>query len=204
MKQPIRVERRGRKRKAGERHPCGKLKAEKIDVRLVALRMPHRASVPAELAHDPLAECEFGRMVLNGKVTRAEYNAGVWWRGTVNRMRVAIGAPNPNPASLGAEMQSRGLPGEIDAEESERRRSQYNSAFVAMMGEGGVKGTKAVSRTVVYDEPCPRNAYTFFRYSLLALAVHRAFLKPQEALDIREQIRYNSSIIDNRRILLRG
>src|SRR5262245_20001954 len=76
--------RRGRPRKAGRRHPGGKLVA--VSVREVAMLMPHRRGL-GERAGDQRGESELGRLVLRGHLDATQGLAGEaylgLWRGYV-------------------------------------------------------------------------------------------------------------------------
>lgn len=190
---------RGRKRKPGNRHACGKLVQEKpIDPKVIALRMPHRRSVPAELAHDPLAETALGRYRLQRRITLAEWQAGDWYSGVVGRYRRDLESPNPNPPSISGaitgkseeEPAPQGQPKvdmRTDQERARDNKETYNGAFEAMHEEGH-HAQKWVARVVVYNEECPSEHFHQMRRGLLALAVHRRMCTSREALDIREQI----------------
>ncbi len=186
----LKIERRGRKRKSGRRHPNGKLVQEKpLDQNVVALRMPHRAGVPREFAHDPKAESKLGRYNLNGLITSREYDAGVYYRGVVDRYLALIKAPPPNMRSCTGEPMSRGMPLAIDRDEAERRKFAYDEAYEAVEAAGGQRGAKALSRVAIYDQDCPDGMVGPMRYSLVGLMERRGLCTKSEALDMRDKIR---------------
>jgi len=183
------IEKRGRKRKSGARYPSGGLRREKIEEpNVVALRMPHRMGVPKELAHDAKAETVLGRYSLNGLITPLEYDAGVYYRGVVARYLSSIGAPKSDVPSCTGEAMSRGVAGEYDLAEAERRKSAYDQAYEAVEEGGGQRGAKALSRVAVYDERCPNGLFQQMRYSLVGLMLVRGLCTSTHALDLRRKI----------------
>jgi hypothetical protein len=190
MSAALKIERRGRKRKFGKRHPNGKLVQEKpVDQNVIALRMPHRAGVPQAVAHDPKAESSLGRYNLNGVITSKEYDAGVYYRGVVARYLMLIKAPQPNMRSCTGEATSRGMPLAIDSDEAERRQFAYNEAYEAIEEAGGQRGAKAVSRVAIYDCACPDGMIGPMRYALVGLMLKRGLCTKSEALDMRDKIK---------------
>jgi hypothetical protein len=92
----------GRKRKQNiKRQPNGQPSRERgIDPKALAQLMPHRRLVPAEVAHDPKAECLLGRLCLNGWITEIQYQAGVKYRTAIARYRTVIEAPRSTEVSM--------------------------------------------------------------------------------------------------------
>lgn len=185
----FKIERRGRKRKAGPRYPSGGLIREKIEEpNVIALRMPHRADVPHALAHDQKAETVLGRYSLNGLITALEYDAGVYYRGVVARQLAAIGAPKSDVPSCTGEAMSRGKAGGLDDDESIRRKSAYDQAYEAAEEGGGQRGAKALARVAIYDERCPNGLFRQMRLSLVGLMLVRGMCTTPQGLDLRKKI----------------
>ena len=66
----------------------------------LATQQPHRRKVPEAERLKPEAECILGRLLLNRKITQAEYDAGCRWRDIYFNWLHSIGAPNPFPAAV--------------------------------------------------------------------------------------------------------
>ena len=183
------VVRKGRPRKTGYRHPCGQLidpsktevtEAEKALAKVIAIRQPHRQSVPAALRHDAAAENVLGRLFLGGKITREQHEAGKWYAGVVRRYRQLIMAPNCNPGSIsGATIVGSSGPIHIEDDEAERRKSVYNAAF-ELLDLIGQRVAKAVAHTAVHDRPAG-DGLKLLVMGLEALAVHRGLTKPKKS-----------------------
>lgn len=189
MNAAFKIERRGRKRKSGPRYPSGGLVREKsIEPNVIAMRMPHRAGVPQDLAHDPKAETVLGRYSLNGLITSLEYDAGVYYRGVVARQLAAIGAPKSDVPSCTGEAMSRGKAGGLDEDESIRRKFVYDEAYEAVEEGGGQRGAKALARVAVYDERCPDGLFVQMRLSLIGLMLVRGMCTNAQGLDLRRKI----------------
>lgn len=154
--------------------------------------MPHRRSVPFEDRHDPRAETQIGRYLLQGEITLFEYEAGIWYRKIVNRYRRLIDAPLSSPPSLamaksGTEPNNEPL-AEIQNEprtpeqEYHYAKKVYDDAFEALDARGHW-AAKSVARVAVHDEPCPAGYFGHLRLGLFDLALHKGLVTKRMALD---------------------
>lgn len=143
----------GRKRKQTRRQPNGQPVRERgIDPRAIAALQPHRRSVPREVMHDPKAESVMGRLRLNGWITEIEYQAGVKYREIVMRYRVVIDAPRASEASMsGVIVGPWGGNYELDENEVERRRANYNAAYEWLESTAGNAAARAVAHCAVHE-----------------------------------------------------
>jgi len=145
----------GRKRKQRVvRQPDGTPRNERgTDPRVIAARQPHRQGVALDIVHDPAAESNFGKLMLQRHITYAQYQSGVKWRGIVQRYRAVICAPRCDVVSLsGVIVGPWGGSGEIDNDTALDRKAKYNAAFEALSGAGN-RATRAVNHWAVYDRP---------------------------------------------------
>lgn len=96
------MSRSGRKRKQGvERYRDGRERRETVaDIKSV-VHTQRAKVVPMRELDSEKASTPLGVLHLNGKLTLAQYQAGVELTGVIARWRAAISAPNPNPASMG-------------------------------------------------------------------------------------------------------
>jgi hypothetical protein len=165
--------RRGRKRRAGLRHPGGELKRPQFDFRGLATLQPHRVWLPESKRLDQKAASPLGCLNLLGALSDAQYRAGVRYAVVVGKYRAVIETPS---ATSGA---GRGYdcPGDPRCGrdrhpcECRRRKQRYDAAFAAVL-EAGQRAARAVGRVAVHGEPCPRGALPDLKRGLDALAQH--------------------------------
>lgn len=150
------MSRAGRKRKHVSRQPNGQPSraGARENVLSVVRSQPHRRRFGG-LSHDHRAECELGRLNLDGVIELELYDAGVRYRRIVRDMRIAIGAPPGTPSALSFDRtKGRGSDTEED-EEAEKRanraRSVYADAFVAL-GDAGRDAALSVNAVVIWDK----------------------------------------------------
>ncbi len=163
----------GRKRRQNiKRQPDGRPVPDKgIDPKAIAQLMPHRRLVPANVAHDPKAESELGRLCLNGWITEVQYQAGVKYREIVQRYRVVIDCPRSTEASMsGVIVGPWGASSIMDENEALRRKANYDAAFEYLEARCGNRGARAVAHCVMQDKKTPHIAH--LKCGLSALAEH--------------------------------
>lgn len=167
------VQRKGRKRKPGPRHPNGDLKEDKgIDPKVIAFRMPHRQEAPESLRHDPKAETPFGILNLKGVISDDQFDAGDRYAKTVKRYRsLIIGAPNDNPGSIAGFSEPAKGGTELDEEAAERLKESHSAAFEALHNAGR-PALMAVNHAVIKCLPCYAAIITPLRIGLNALISH--------------------------------
>ena len=125
----------GRKRKKTAREPNGRAQRDRgIDPKAIAQLQPQRRLVPANVAHDPKAECVMGRLCLNGWITEAQYQAGVKYRAIVMRYRAVIEAPRSSEASMAGVIVGPWGGSSMTEERAIEIRNEYMRAFEAMDG----------------------------------------------------------------------
>lgn len=160
----------GRKRNLVPREKNGRARREKgIDPNAIAQLMPHRRLVPANVAHDPKAECILGRLCLNGWINEAQYQAGVKYREIVGRYRAVIDAPRGEVSMSGVIVGPWGGGGILTDDEAKRRRDDYNGSFEAMMEFAGYRQARDVAH-VIHDRP--QFTLRMVKSGLDALAAH--------------------------------
>jgi hypothetical protein len=121
----------------------------------LAIKQPHRKKVPESEREKREAESPLGRLLLNKKISQAEYDAGCRWRDIYFNWLRSIGAPNPFPRA-------------VDLNNSDFQRP-YNSNFIDderaeaitkafRIGERTLKNLgrrvfDSVNAIAVYEEP---------------------------------------------------
>jgi hypothetical protein len=130
---------RGRKRKPGKRHPCGKLvrrssgetQAE-ILATVVDARQRHYR-VTAAQARDQRLSSALGRLAFKGAITQQQYEAGQRFGEVYHRHHVVTGIPLPTPRSVGGLMTGAGIIGSCTQQPGddvvERVRRHYDTAL---------------------------------------------------------------------------
>ena len=130
---------RGRKRKPGKRHPCGKLvrpssgeTQAQILATVVDARQRHYR-VTAAQARDQRLSSALGRLAFSGAITQQQYEAGQRFGEVYHRHHVVTGIPLPTPRSVGGLMTGTGIIGSCTQQPGddvvERVRRHYDAAL---------------------------------------------------------------------------
>lgn len=141
----------GRPRKIGRRQPNGQLARAYTSPKAQVSCQPHRKVVVMSKYRDwPEAETEFGRLMLNGGVTPAQYEAGKQYAELAGRYRVAILAPRPNASGIDLERVGCGKgEGMVDSAARAIKRA-YDLAFESC---GPIRLQRLIAHHVVHDRP---------------------------------------------------
>ncbi|MBB6190853.1 hypothetical protein FHS51_001073 [Sphingobium wenxiniae] len=97
---------RGRKRKAGRRHPCGKLvrasvgETQRDAVATVLQARQRHYGVTAKQAKDKRLGTALGRLAFSGKIAADQYAAGDMYGEIMARNRAVMGLPMDQPRSV--------------------------------------------------------------------------------------------------------
>lgn len=167
----------GRKRKVTVvRQPNGQPRRIAVDVKAIAQTMPHRQEVQPEIRHDPLAETKLGRLRLGGWITQPQYEAGDKYREIVRRYRTVIDAPRGEVSMSGVIVGPWGGSSDLDDDEAQRRKDQYNSAFEALECGAGNRAARAVAHVAVYNRV--EFVMDDLRRGLTVLAEHFGLTRP--------------------------
>jgi hypothetical protein len=138
----------GRPRKIGKRQPNGQLARTYVNPKAQVAAQPHRVVVPIKFRELPEAETEFGRLMLNGWVTPAQYEAGRQYAKLVGRYRASIHAPNPNPSGIDLGRGGGGIGAGMPDGTSRAIKRAYDSAFESC---GPVRLQKLIAHHVIHD-----------------------------------------------------
>lgn len=166
--------RRGRKRKVGQRKPCGRLKPEKQEkgesAQVIALRQPHRRDAPPEMSDDQRAETPLGRLYLIGAVSSGQYAAARRYARIAALYHRDILAPRHSPPSIAGAFEPR-WGRVLDEDDAHTRKADYDSALEALE-QAGRAAAYAVNRMSVYGEPCTHRGFAGLIRGLNALERH--------------------------------
>lgn len=178
--QALIVVRSGRKRKStGSRRKDGHLtEALSTDPRVVAFAMPHRQDAPAEVRHDPRAECSLGRLCLSRKITDEQYEAGTQWARLVNRYRASIEAPRQGQSIAGVMEPKGGSP--LSLQRAREIKDEYDAAF-EKLGDAGNLATRIVNRVAVHGGEITKDQHSDLFRGLNALAGHFKLTKGRKS-----------------------
>lgn len=138
----------GRPRKTGRRQPNGQLARTYINPKSRVAGQPHRQAVPKKFQEWPEAESEFGRMMLNGWITPAQFEAGKQYAALVARYRAAIMAPSPNPSGIDLGGVRTGNGSGMTDDTARAIKRAYDAAFESC---GPVRLQKAIAHHVIHD-----------------------------------------------------
>lgn len=167
------MSRAGRKRKRGYREPNGRLQRHE-DVFATVRAQPHRRRY-GDAFRDQRAECELGRLFMDGKIEGAQYQAGVMYRAVVLAMRRAIMAPNPFPGSIDILSGISAASHRNDNNDAgdNHARSIYADTFRSLT-DAGRPATLATNDIVVHDKALneARGTVTDLLHGLNILARH--------------------------------
>ncbi|SDB57654.1 hypothetical protein SAMN02982931_04596 [Bauldia litoralis] len=130
---------RGRKRKPGKRHPCGKRirqETEKEAMSTVIEARKRHYGVTARQARDERLGTAFGRLAFHGLISDEQYQAGLAFAELYRRHHVAMGLPMPSPRSVAGILINEGIfggsPGEPGLDVIERLRRRFDDATDAL------------------------------------------------------------------------
>ena len=160
---------RGRKRKAGKRHPCGKLvrpSAGETQAEILATVVDARRrqyGVTARQARDDRLGSALGRLAFAGVITAEQYQAGSTFGEVYHRHHLVTGMPLPTPRSVGGLMAGGGTSGgrgnPPDDDLIDKVRRHYDAALAVLarcdQDRGAMPGQspgRLVYRIVCLDE----------------------------------------------------
>jgi hypothetical protein len=140
----------GRPRKIGKRGKTGRLIQTYVNPRQQVAEQPHRREAPARMREWPEAETRFGRLMLWGHITPAQYEAGKRYAEDHASYRAAMAIPAPAPTAMSYEQSSRGVSAGMADKTAVRARKRFTGAFNAIES---ITAQIAVMHHAVHDEP---------------------------------------------------
>ena len=157
---------RGRKRKPGSRHPCGKRVHAETEREIMQTAIDARQrhyGVTARQARDARLGTSLGRLVYQELISSAQYEAGRRFAELYQRHHLTLGMPVPHPRSLASLMTTAGIVGgsstEPDCNLVANLRDRFNAATDALdecdrasRMERGRKPSLLLYRVVCVDE----------------------------------------------------
>ena len=130
---------RGRKRKSGKRHPCGKrirAEIERDGMRTVLEARQRHYGVTARQARDERLGTALGRLAFWDLISPVQYEAGLKFGELYQRHHLVQGLPLPNPRSIAGLMivagMSSGSSPEPDCDVVARIRDRFDVATDAL------------------------------------------------------------------------
>lgn len=161
----------GRPRKKGRRYPNGQPVRTYVNPKAQVAAQPHRREVKRKYREWPEAESEFGRLMLTGRISPAQHEAGARYAVLVGLYRLYYGIPSPNPRALDLMQASGGYDGLAPAMPDMLRRD-YDDAFVACSAAGN-RARRAVNAHAVFDRRVSDlEELVLLKYGLDALVKH--------------------------------
>lgn len=141
----------GRPRKTGKRERNGRVARTYVNPKAQVAAQPHRRGVAREYREYPEAESNFGRMMLRGNITPAQYEAGMRYAGLVAAFCAVYDAPSPYPHSIDLMRVGVSRGDEIPPHIAQAIKDRYNAAFEACESAGR-KAQRAVKEYAVRDQ----------------------------------------------------
>ena len=130
---------RGRKRKPGKRHACGKRvkgETEREAMSTVLEARQRHFGVSAKQARDERLGTALGRLSFRGAISDAQYQAGLAFAKLYHQHHLAMGLPVPSPSSVAGILINEGIfgssPSEPVLEEIERLKRRFEQASDAL------------------------------------------------------------------------
>jgi len=173
----------GRTRKIGKRERNGRIARAYENPKVQVASQPHRQSVAHRFREYPEAGSEFGRLLLRGGITRAQYDAGIRFTELCVAMCAVYDVPSPHPHAMDLTRVRGSVSQGMPSERAKAIIGAYNTAFEACM-DVGRPALRAVKEHVVLDKPVGDFD------TLNALVRGLAKLVDHFGLDARLQIRF--------------
>jgi hypothetical protein len=160
----------GRTRKIGRRQPNGQLARAYINPKQQVAQQPHRLAVVISKYREwPEAESEFGRLMLNGLVTPAQYEAGKQYAELAARYRSALLCPPLTPSGIDLERVGCGKGGGMADGTARSVKRAYDAAFESC---GPHKYQRAIAHHVIQDRHAEIEARKLLKAGLDKLVDH--------------------------------
>jgi hypothetical protein len=161
----------GRTRKKGRREPNGRIARTYVNPKAQVAEQPHRMTVHSQYREWPEAETHFGRLMLNRKITPAQYEAGSRYSILAGLYRLYYGIPSPNPRAIDLLRSMGGYEG-MAPDMPKALKRDYDDAFCAC-GNAGNRAQRAVNAHAVFDRVVPdMETLTLLICGLDKLVVH--------------------------------
>lgn len=126
---------RGRKRKPGKRHACGKRVREETEREAMATVLEARQrhyGVNARQARDERLGTSLGRLAFREAISDVQYQAGLAFAKLYHQHHLTMGLPIPSPSSVAGILINEGIfgssPSEPVLEEIERLKRRFEDA----------------------------------------------------------------------------
>lgn len=140
----------GRTRKRGGREANGRIARTYVNPKAQVAAQPHRLGVERQFRDWPEAESEFGRLLLRGVVTPAQYEAGKRYAALASSYRVVLGIPPIHPRSLDLLSPGPVSRADLNSDAARSIKDRYDKAFEAC-SDAGRKALRAVRDHAVFE-----------------------------------------------------
>lgn len=140
----------GRRRKSGRRQPNGQPARVYVNPKAQVAAQPHRMGVVTKFRDRQEAESPFGRLMLNGIITPAMYEAGRAYAALAGQYRGVMGIPSPDPRAIDLGSYGRSVGGDIPSDVARSIKDRYNAAFESLPGNAI---QRAVAEHAVREKP---------------------------------------------------
>lgn len=151
--------RAGRKRKITLREPSGKVQRVYENPKAHVTMQPHRAVVPVKFRETQEAGSEFGRLMLQGRITPAQYEAGKLYADIVVSYRASILAQPYDPSAIDLGRVGKGKGEGMPDRTALALQRRYARAYDDL-SKVGRRPLMAVNHYAVQELPIPNDATT--------------------------------------------
>lgn len=176
----------GRPRKIGKRERNGRIARTYENPRAQIAAQPHRLAVAPQYREWPEAESEFGRMMLRGVITPAQFEAGSRYAQLAASYRAVWDMPPLTPRAVDLTHHGVAVSQGMASEQARAIKRRYDEAFEAC-AEAGNRAQRAVKDHAVFDRKVSDfGALEYLRRGLDKLIHHFGI---DERLQIRLSVR---------------
>jgi hypothetical protein len=141
----------GRRRKAGKREPNGRIARTYENPKEFVAAQPHRAILMKKQRELPEAGSNFGRLMLMGKITPAQHEAGLQYASLAARYRAVLQSPPIHPTGLDLmRVSGGGHDGDLPRDVAVTIKARYNAAYEACAAAGD-RAQRSVKDHAIFD-----------------------------------------------------
>lgn len=132
------------------REKNGRRQRTYVNPKMQVASQPHRMTAPKQFREDERAGTVFGRIMLNGHISAAQYEAGAQWAAKVVAFRRLYTLRSPDPKGIDLMGASGGSGKDLKPAAIDAIKKAYNAAFEAL-AKAGNRPQRVVNSIAVYD-----------------------------------------------------
>lgn len=172
----------GRPRKSGQREANGRITRTYVNPKAQVCAQPHRILVMAKYRDRPEASSNFGRMMLRGVVTPAQFEAGSRYARLAASYRAVWDFPRITPSGIDLTNPGASVSQGMASEDARKIKERYDAAF-ERLGDAGNRAQRVVKDCAVFDRKLDDFVSLDLLRSGLDKLVHHFGIDPELSLD---------------------